>query len=343
MSNRKPYLDFLRCIACIGVIQIHVSASNWFLLKVDSFEWQTLNFFDSVVRWCVPIFVMISGTLFLNPQKEIPIKLIFTKYIFRILIVILLFGVLIYLFESISAKKNVWHSLNNLFDYINFYHLWYLYMIIGLYLLTPILKVITKYTSKEQFEYCLVLLFLLAFLLPLFKTHFSKEAAIIIDNLKLPTISGFVFYFLLGRYLDMYNFSHKKGLYMIGLIAVLFTILGSSYLSLQKGKPDNTLYNYISIQCFTVSAALFILVKNNYYRIENIISKIKIVNIISKYSLGIYGVHVIFISLLYKFGIINTTFNPIVMIPIMIIVILGLSLLLTMLLSKIPLIRRFIL
>ncbi len=343
MSERKLYLDFLRCIACIGVIQIHVSASNWYLLKVDSLEWQVLNFFDSMVRWCVPIFVMISGTLFLNPQKEISIKTIFTKYVFRIVIVILLFGVLIYLFETISAKKNVWYNLTNLFSYINFYHFWFLYMIIGLYLLTPILKIITKYATKQQFEYCLILLFLFSFLLPLFEVYFSNEVSTIINNLKLPMISGFVFYFLLGRYLDVYNFPYRKTLYVVGLIAVLYTVLGSSYLSLQKGKPENELYANVSIQCFAVSMALFVLLKNNYHRIENIVLKTKLVNIISKYSLGIYGVHVIFISLLFKLGVINTTFNPVVMVPAMVIIVLSLSLLFTILLSKIPFIGRFIL
>ncbi len=330
-------------MACIGVIQIHVSASNWFLLTVNSFNWQTLNVFDAMARWCVPIFVMISGTLFLNPQKEIPIKAIFTKYIFRIIMVILFFGVFIYLFETLSAGKNIWHNIGYLFDCSNFYHLWYLYMIIGLYLLVPVLKIITQHATKKQFEYCLTILFAFSFVIPLLNDLLSAQVKIILDNLRLPTISGFVFYFLLGRYLDIYNFRHRKALYFFGIIAVLFTILGSSYLSLQKGRPDASLYNYISIQCFVASTALFILTKNNYHRIEKQIAKTKIINIISKYSLGIYGVHVIFISLLYKFEIINTTYNPIFMVPIMTIGVLALSLLLSLLLSKIPVIGRFLL
>ena len=50
----------------------------------NSLEWKVFNFFESIVRWSVPIFVMISGSLFLG--REIPLRKMYSKYIFRMVI-----------------------------------------------------------------------------------------------------------------------------------------------------------------------------------------------------------------------------------------------------------------
>lgn len=79
--ERKIYCDYLRLVATFSVVVLHVSAWNWYSTDVNSLEWQSFNFYDSVVRWAVPIFVMISGSLFLS--REIPVKKIYSKYILR--------------------------------------------------------------------------------------------------------------------------------------------------------------------------------------------------------------------------------------------------------------------
>ena len=60
------YLDCLRVVAIISVIIIHVSAQNWYTTDVSSFAWQFFNLTDSLVRWAVPLFVMISGVVVLE-------------------------------------------------------------------------------------------------------------------------------------------------------------------------------------------------------------------------------------------------------------------------------------
>ncbi len=79
-EKRIVYIDYLRVVAILGVIMLHVSAQNWYNIDVSSFAWQTFNFFDAISRYGVSIFVMISGALFLG--KDISIKTICKKYIF---------------------------------------------------------------------------------------------------------------------------------------------------------------------------------------------------------------------------------------------------------------------
>lgn len=83
IENRIEYLDLLRIIAIFGVVVLHVAAQNWVKEFTNVFNWNVYNVYDSLVRWTVPVFVMISGTLFLS--KEYSIKKIHSKKIFRII------------------------------------------------------------------------------------------------------------------------------------------------------------------------------------------------------------------------------------------------------------------
>ena len=136
--ERIKYLDYLRVFATIAVIMLHVAAQNWGVTDVNKFEWNTFNLFDSLVRWCVPIFVMISGALFLN--KDIPIKNLFSKYILRLLVAFIVWSAF-YALVSISSNN----IISKIKDFISGeYHMWFILMIIGLYALTPIIKQIIK-------------------------------------------------------------------------------------------------------------------------------------------------------------------------------------------------------
>lgn len=73
ITERKNYLDVLRVIAIAAVIMIHVSASfvNFYNSSLD---FALGNIFDSISRLAVPIFLMISGALMLNEEKEFNCK-----------------------------------------------------------------------------------------------------------------------------------------------------------------------------------------------------------------------------------------------------------------------------
>ena len=72
--NYIEYFDWIRIYSSFGVIIIHVSAQNWYITFPGQYEWEVFNFYDSIVRWSVPEFFMISGALFLNNLKKILLK-----------------------------------------------------------------------------------------------------------------------------------------------------------------------------------------------------------------------------------------------------------------------------
>ena len=92
-GGRLLYADVLRIFAAIAVIILHTSSFDWYSTPVSSYEWQMFNIYDSATRWCVPVFLMLSGMLFLNVEKPMPTSRIYLKYIPRILSALVFWGV----------------------------------------------------------------------------------------------------------------------------------------------------------------------------------------------------------------------------------------------------------
>ena len=70
MKGRVVYYDFLRVIASFCVVMTHVAQQVWYHDPIDTYEWNVANVYESAVRWSVPVFVMISGSLFLSSCKS---------------------------------------------------------------------------------------------------------------------------------------------------------------------------------------------------------------------------------------------------------------------------------
>jgi len=85
---------------------LHTAASNLYTTPVTSFEWQVLNLYDSLVRFCVPVFVMISGAFLLNSEKHLTISVIFRKYISRIVLAFVFWSAMYSLLRNIVKFRS---------------------------------------------------------------------------------------------------------------------------------------------------------------------------------------------------------------------------------------------
>ena len=79
-TERVAYLDILRVLSALAVITIHVVAYEFYCLFGQSTWWWTV-FLDGLAHWAVPLFVMISGSLFLDPKRKVNNKKLFRKKI----------------------------------------------------------------------------------------------------------------------------------------------------------------------------------------------------------------------------------------------------------------------
>ena len=141
-QTRKQYLDVLRAFATIGVIFIHVSANNWYGY-IGSANWITFSIYEGLFKVSVPIFFMISGCLFLNSNKEKSVKELFSHSIFRLLIFLIFWSIVYKLVQfpqnELSLGKNIQNILMEILKGDTQSHLWFVYAIIGMYLIVPLL------------------------------------------------------------------------------------------------------------------------------------------------------------------------------------------------------------
>ena len=158
MKKRIVYFDVLKVITCFMVIMIHVISRNWYVLDLKSNEFTFLTILDSICRCAVPIYLMISGAIFLNEDKNIKIKDMFRKYILNIFLIYLfwnmtysILNIIVYGNKIINVKvlKDIFIStiLGN-----GIFHLKFLVTIIGFYLCVPFVRCITKKENKNLYS-----------------------------------------------------------------------------------------------------------------------------------------------------------------------------------------------
>ena len=338
-KKRIYYLDILRVIACLAVIMIH-SSCDYVMYKSTNFNFWVGNVFDSFARLGVPLFVMISGALLLDEKYDYSkeklikhIKKMILFFIFWSFIYCLVFNIIGQLF-LLEKDFNVNRIINAFVQ--GYYHLWYIYLIIGLYLILPLLRLWVNDKNKKYVEYFVILSLIFNFLIPqiiiignCYGNAFVGINDILCSKLCLQYVGGFTTYFILGWYINNYEIKHKKLIYILGIISVLISIFGTYILKLE-------FYGNLSLHVLLYTAAVFLFIKNIKTK-EN-----KLVLFISKYSLGIYAIHAMIIYVVNKVLLkINFT-NALINIPIVFIITLVISTIGAYIISKIPFFKKFV-
>ena len=148
-KKRDASLDFLRVIAALAVVWLHVSGdvvgTN---PDIHQLYWWTGNIVNSLTRWCVPVFVMISGSLLLNKPSDKDPSAFYRSSLPRILIPLAFWTLFYFLLrEWAGDQPSIFRIAGDVLRGAPFFHLWFLYMIAGLYLATPFLRQIVVASS----------------------------------------------------------------------------------------------------------------------------------------------------------------------------------------------------
>lgn len=327
-------LDTLRAIATISVVFLHVSAhylSKFGTIPVQ--DWFIANIIDGGTRFSVPIFFMISGALLLS--KDYTLENFLKKRFYRILPPFLFWSVL-YIIHKLWKLTNQGVAVDLIYalkfagtQLLNgsMYHLWFVYVILGLYLFVPIIRKWIKVASQKE-----ILFFLVIWVISmLFQYTFFKSYKPHID---LRYFSGYLGYMVLGYYLlkTKNNYLNKR-FFAIGLIVIghLITILGTYFLTVKTSSFNNTFYVYLTLNVFFSATGVFLFFKN--FSVKNTFI-LRIIAFISKHSYGIYLIHILILVLMSNMGLNMKVAPPIINIPLSAIVCLLISSIIISLLKK---------
>ncbi|WP_158839960.1 acyltransferase [Polaribacter sp. L3A8] len=311
MKEKIIWLDSLRVISTFAVILLHVSGLILYEYgRVTEEIWNIGNFYDGMVRFCVPVFFMLSGALLLS--KDYELSYFFKKRFWRI-IPPLIFWSLIYIFydyvlvgeKSFSPISFIKMVIRNIF-YGSQGHLWFVYTLLGLYLFIPILRKWIKNSSKNEILYFLIIWFAtIIYSIPYLKTY--------LPNIPLTNFSGYIGYLVLGYFLSNLTIKNKYIPVLFIIIGTTITIWGTHYLTHKNNKFSEYLYEYLTPNVLISSIGVFLFFKN--LIIKNKIIK-NLILFLSNQSFGIYLVHILILILLNKIGINWKFSNPLISIPV---------------------------
>lgn len=296
-TDRQGWIVTLRVIAAMAIVLLHVIAgwvsTSWndrltgVRLIVDGVIVQVL------IRWAVPCFLMISGALLLNPHKDLGLEKIY-RYIVRMLMVLAIFGYGFCLIEIvvengfIFTKATALSALKNLIAGHSWDHMWYIYMLIGLYMLTPILRSFTKTANKKEMQFILAMLFVFTIFVPTAGNIFHVELYRF-----LPVSTYCVFYYLLG-----YDLSERDLKPSVKWMLLFSGVLGFIVMLLLKLRGTDVDVSGENLFVAVYSIGLFSLCVNN--RFLEWQANNRVIQSLSKCSFGIYILHPLFLNILNK-------------------------------------------
>ena len=282
MESRNISLDLLRVLACFGVITVHTSGSpvHHGLVEVGSVEFGMCVVMDALVRWSVPIFVMLTGFFFLKPEKELTMKKLYGWNILHLV-----------------ASQAFWTCFYALTLHWRWYpfggqdsHFWYIGMCIGLYISMPVLRVIAT-NVRILFYSCWIWLIIRCYF---FVGRFIDLPLIFTDFV----FTDYVGYCLWGYYISIIQFKswHKKLVYLFGVVGLLINIFVPFVSS-----TSVTAYETPSVIC--ISVAVFLFAIEHPFQLSE--GSAKLITNLSRATLGIYMVHMFvlieFFSRMYRF------------------------------------------
>ena len=346
IKKRETELDILRLMATLAVVLTHVCGGPVKTLSVLDVDWQILNCFRAAITWDVPVFVMISGGIFLSSQKELSLKVLYGKYIKRLVIAFAFWSAIFQIYYTVYGIYTNSFNLNwkgVLSQYlIGPYPFWYLFMFAGVYATIPFLKKIT--TDKKLTEYFLVLFFAFQIMecygqaLP----GIGKTLTSILSNTNFTFATGFVGYFVLGYYLKAYDISKKAEciLYALGIILVPLCCYVTTKQSIINMEYTETFSKYLMPNIIIESAAIYTFFVKRVSKIKFNEKTVKIFTKLTEYGFGVYLVHALIIELVELTGWTAVTISPFVSVPLLTIVVYTLSLFVTVVTRKIPFIGK---
>lgn len=346
--RRVIYFDILRIVAIFFVVFVHLAAQHWADVDVSSRAWFAFNLYCTTGKWSVPIFVMISGALFLG--RDVSISSILKKNVARIATVFLFWSACYALVDLVFRHAPLSVVLSQLIT--GHYHLWFLYMIVGLYLLIPLLRPIAQ--NETLMRYFLMLALIFTFLLPqlaLFSSFVSHEASTVIRTVIMYSYCffplGFTVYFVGGYYLSRRDFSRREEavLYAVGILALLFSIIAPVVHAKAQGAPSAVFYNYDSLNVLLTSVPIFVFAKqhlnlSSFREGDRQAKALAFVRQLSRYSFGVYLVHPMVIELLQHFGIDTFSCNAFFSVPLLAIFVFAASTAISALLNCVPIINK---
>lgn len=354
-QNDIFWVHWIRAISVVFVVWLHVGAQ---ILQLDvsfgSIDWWVGNVADSAVRMCVPLLFMITG--FLLVGKEEPLPIFFRKRMAKIAIPLLgwtiFYACWLFFIESkdptpispFSAEITAGMTSALPFSLFGFlfapayFHLWFMYALIGMYLCLPLLRVLVQNANRQTLWYFIGLWSVATYVIPML------QAAGGFIMIELDMVTGHIGLLVLGYLLGSQPPSKRQYMWMwpIYFASVTITAFGLWWLS-SATELNQTFFTGPAILAMTVSSFLILRYTGQYSAwLQSPKIKACVVQL-SQCAFGIYLVHAVLLYIFHK-GLLGFTLDAVqgsafLYVPATTLAVYCTSLLIVVVIRKIPYLR----
>lgn len=286
-------ISILRIVATICVIWLHTCstlAENVDVFLMTEMQFKFFNASYQMMDWAVPVFFMITGSLLLNPGKKITASDCIWKYGQRIILALFFFGIPFAVLKLVMetgglSVKIIPLSVKAVLENQWLAHLWYLYTLIGIYLILPVLRWFVAKAEDAEVKLVIVSLLVLDFIVPLLKNVAGLSIAFNLP-LKYP-----ILYVLLGWYLGKCDL--KK--YRVTCIAIGTVIMSIIWLLNYTIPNASDWTSYDSPLILSLAALIFVIFKNITVKGSERLWQA------DRLCFAVYLIHPVFIQFTYRF------------------------------------------
>ncbi|MEE3427347.1 MAG: acyltransferase family protein [Ruminococcus sp.] len=350
-NKRLIHFDLMRIIACFFVIVIHVGIFDQGKnISNQSVEAVFANFYGIISRWAVPCFFMLSGLMFLDKNKEIPLKKLYGKYILRLAVAYLVWSCIYALYNSFyDAGATLYEKFKYFLSYCisGEIHTWYVLVTIGLYMALPVIRIIINKADLKTVKYWIITMFVFASVIPFVIDwgipFISGYVAYINQYMEAFFFIGYTLYFVLGYYILQCDLSSKqrKMIYILAALGfvycVVIRIILVSVFNISIGA-----LSYLYPNIIFMSLGVFLFFNDYVSRIKFSEKSQKIITGISGLTFGIYLIHVLMLKVFYRIGInLSICPTPISMLLVSLLVFAA-CMIIILIIKRIPILKNYI-
>lgn len=301
-SPSEVWVDVIRTIAIFAVVLVHVTAPITLEFgNVAAWNWHVGNALDSLARPCVPLFFMISGYLLLG--RDEPAAIFFRKRLTRIAAPMIFWSLFYLIFTNRNAFSALqWTDLTDLLTSPAEYHLWFLYALIAVYLLVPLLRLLVLKTNANALQFITLIWLTLASIGPTLEWWGIEK-----DFGSVALLLGYTGYALAGYALGTLKLTRTyiATAAVVAVISYITITWGTWSASVRSSAFAPDIYNYVGPIVIVYSCALFVLLRGvcQKFLATPPPSLNRAIQWASGLSFGVYLIHAAVLELLFKSGL----------------------------------------
>lgn len=367
MPSSTDYYDaklgVVRIAACLAIVLLHTLYSSMVLFadRAGSMQLMVSSVVTNELMWAVPAFLMVSGILLLDRRRTITLRRAW-KYIRRVLLALIVCSLGFRIFDIVMNQEPIsvnalLVALQQLLTAGGWSPLWYLYLMIGLYLMLPFYHMVSERSSETELRFLLSVLFIFCSIVPLI------NASGLNLGFYIPVTIIYPFYLFLGHAIWTYP---KKWYCPCGIVMVLVSSIVIALLNIRTfgmSMSDTLtailkqLNGYASLLVVLQASSLFLFIaslrKNTVVRSEGEkqIKEHRLwvhgqqwIRTLDACTFGIYLLHMVFIRLILRYHDWNpyATSIPVLAFAGFVLGIFLLSFVIILILKKLPIFKSFL-